>query len=39
MELNVFKNAVPSAKHPVTVTMSLVTAKMAVKVVGKEMIV
>ena len=39
MELDVFKNAVPSAKRHVTVTMSLVTARMAVKVVGKEMIV
>ena len=39
MELDVFKNAVPSAKRHVTVTMLLVTARMAVKVVGKEMIV
>ena len=39
MELGVFKNAVPSVKRHVTVTMLLVTARMAVKVVGKEMIV
>ena len=39
MELDVFKNAVPFAKRHVTVTMLLVTARMAVKVVGKEMIV
>ena len=38
MELDVFKNAVPSAKHHVTVTMLLDTARMPVKVVGKEMI-
>ena len=39
MALDVFKNAVPFAKRHVTVTMLLVTARMAVKVVGKEMIV
>ena len=39
MELDVFKNAVPSAKHHVTVTMLLVTVKKDVKVVGKEMLV
>ena len=38
MEKDVFKNVARFAKHPVTATMFLVTAPMAVKEAGRERI-